>query len=1023
MSRRIADTNGTHVARTRRWRLRAARVPLISVLVLMAVGAGGGNGVAWADTGTAAGLQVSVSGTSSAPELVLTNASGTPCQVADTALGTTSFDQVSQQGHAIAPTQFSVTFDDSVTHYLAARLRTLAPGGSLRVPLRVVPFGSTGSALETVAWSQTVAPLGSLYPIKAGQPVQLAVAYTVPVASSGSVPICAVGAAAGAAVTLGGNAANGGSRWLWPAIGAGIAVLLLVAALVLFLLLRRRRARAAANLLLILALTIAGSIRAVVAAPPASADVSVSSDIASAWAPCASIFNGPNGDPAHIFPRLDGPNVHVRVINANGDQTHEGNFGGGQIIIFWNPNDHHQYAGTGGNADPCTSAYHEFYHAWEDAGGGQNHTECWTNGPGGPVDSGLPTNEVNATRAQNLLRQALSMPQRDYYGDTPLPTGPCQPPPQKPKPPGCTGNGCGDTNGDPHVRTYDGTRYNFQAAGEFVASRDPRGGFQIQVRQQPFTGTRSVSVDTAVALDVAGDRVELRVGEQSPTLLVNGAPSDAANSTLPRGGKVSTARATYGRYFTVTWPDGSVATIFQIGVWGLHLTAQPAVGHANHLEGLFGNFNGDNTDDVRTASGTPIAKPGFSTLYPGFADSWRITAATSLFTYAPGTSTETYTDRSFPHESVTYDHVPQLALAKQVCTAAGITDPVTLQDCELDVGLTGQPDFATADSTSQPQNSVGGTGIEAPPVTVNIPTPHSTARMYFTGTAGEKVFVDVLSTTLTGECGMLHLLGPDGRELASGCVIAGTGYIGGTVLPATGQYTVLVAPQNTDSTGSVTLQVIEDHDQNQAIVPGGPPLTAALAQPGAVARFTFTVAAGTKVFVDVSASTVPNQCDTPALLAPDGHELTHGCIIDGNGGIPSMVLSAAGTYTILLAPQDRTTGNSTVRLVVDHDQSGTISIGGPPVTATIAQSGAAARFTFAATAGQKVSIQISDSTFSDQCGVVLLEGPDGQRLTDGCSGNGSIPATTLPSTGQYALVVQLTSRDTGSLSLQLTARG
>ena len=42
----------------------------------------------------------------------------------------------------------------------------------------------------------------------------------------------------------------------------------------------------------------------------------------------------------------------------------------------------------------------------------------------------------------------------------------------------------GSDKGDPHIRTVDGKRYDFQAAGEFTLLRD-REGMEIQVRQTP----------------------------------------------------------------------------------------------------------------------------------------------------------------------------------------------------------------------------------------------------------------------------------------------------------------------------------------------------------------------------------------------------------------------------------------------------------------------------------------------------------------------------------------------------------
>ena len=42
----------------------------------------------------------------------------------------------------------------------------------------------------------------------------------------------------------------------------------------------------------------------------------------------------------------------------------------------------------------------------------------------------------------------------------------------------------------------------------------------------------------------------------------------------------------------------------------------------------------------------------YVTLYKTFADSWRVTDKTSLFVYAPGTSTKTFTDPDWPAEKL-----------------------------------------------------------------------------------------------------------------------------------------------------------------------------------------------------------------------------------------------------------------------------------------------------------------------------------------------------------------------------------
>ena len=49
-------------------------------------------------------------------------------------------------------------------------------------------------------------------------------------------------------------------------------------------------------------------------------------------------------------------------------------------------------------------------------------------------------------------------------------------------------------DGDPHITTLDGTHYDFQGAGEFVALRDA-GGAEIQVRQAPIATTFNPGAD------------------------------------------------------------------------------------------------------------------------------------------------------------------------------------------------------------------------------------------------------------------------------------------------------------------------------------------------------------------------------------------------------------------------------------------------------------------------------------------------------------------------------------------------
>ena len=100
----------------------------------------------------------------------------------------------------------------------------------------------------------------------------------------------------------------------------------------------------------------------------------------------------------------------------------------------------------------------------------------------------------------------------------------------------------------------------------------------------------------------------------------------------------------------------------------------------------------------------------------------------------------------------------------------------------------------------------GTISIDGPVVTTSIGQPGGSAILTFDGTAGQTVFLDVPSTALPDDCGALKLRGPDGTFVAYGCIINGAGSIDGTVLPSSGQYSVVVDP-GSGATGAIQLRL------------------------------------------------------------------------------------------------------------------------------------------------------------------------------------------------------------------------
>jgi hypothetical protein len=321
------------------------------------------------------------------------------------------------------------------------------------------------------------------------------------------------------------------------------------------------------------------------------------------------------------------------------------------------------------------------------------------------------------------------MPERTEYDGLPLPDGPCRPPA---RPQRCIGGHCSFTTGDPHLLTYDRKRYDFQAAGEFVLTKSAE--YQIQVRQQPWSNSRTVALNTAVAMAMGSDKLEIRRTEKGMALLVGGQPKELKSAKFGPFDLKAVADEV-----EIEFTKGPKVFVSPIGVWGLDISIDPDLDHVAKLEGLLGDFDGDSSNDVKPKGGQPIKEVSYEALYPSYADSWRIDQKDSLFTYEAGTSTATYTDRTFPDKRVTLDDVPNRVAAEALCKQRGVTDPDLLFACIIDVGLTGQADFAGSATIAQYLSGGGDWG--GIPFTVRLSKADEKQTVQFDGTQGQQVYV------------------------------------------------------------------------------------------------------------------------------------------------------------------------------------------------------------------------------------------------------------------------------------------
>jgi YD repeat-containing protein len=322
-----------------------------------------------------------------------------------------------------------------------------------------------------------------------------------------------------------------------------------------------------------------------------------------------------------------------------------------------------------------------------------------------------------------------------------------------------------------------------------------------------------------------------------------------------------------------------------------------------------------------------------------------------------------------------------------------------------------------------PDDETGTTTVGGPAATATTTVPGQNSKRTFPGTAGQRITMTVSDIAIDEVD--ISIVKPDGALLVWNNYRRGQDpvFIDTKVLPMAGTYTVLIDPRNDDTgTVKVALNPVPDDETGTTTV-GGPAATATTTVPGQNSKRTFPGTAGQRITMTVSDIAI-DEVDI-SIVKPDGALLVWNNYRRGQDPvfIDTKVLPMAGTYTVLIDPRNDDTGTVKVALnPVPDDETGTTTVGGPAATATTTVPGQNSKRTFPGTAGQRITMTVSDIAI-DAVDISIVK-PDGALLVWNNYRRGQLPASkpaALPVAGTYTVLIDPRNDDTGTVKVKLSA--
>jgi uncharacterized protein YhfF len=260
-----------------------------------------------------------------------------------------------------------------------------------------------------------------------------------------------------------------------------------------------------------------------------------------------------------------------------------------------------------------------------------------------------------------------------------------------------------------------------------------------------------------------------------------------------------------------------------------------------------------------------------------------------------------------------------LIAATSVGTLGGFLDRKVLPDSgtyQVVVNPTGSATGAmTLTLYDVPADDTGALAF-GEPHTFSIGTPGQNSVHTFSGSAGQRVSLNVSGVTIS--LSDVSVVKPNGEKLIFPTSVNTAGAFFDTkTLPANGTYKVLLNPTD-EATGDATLTVYNvPANVSGDLVVDDPAETFSIGTPGQDAELTFAGTAGQNVTLDLDPVTIGTSGCCSAYVTvfePDGDKELNKQFFGTNGASFDLTLAATGTYRIVIDAYSSGTGNFTAGL-------------------------------------------------------------------------------------------------------------